>query len=84
MDEYTFISGDTTKYGKYINVAYKNTFDLPTTYSLRTINSKGYSTSACSGYQDNATSIGTFNHITFPAGLCKETANYFLQQFKKK
>jgi len=77
LDEYTFISGDTTKYGKYINVAYKNTFDLPTTYSLRTINSKSYSTSACSGYQDNKDSIGTFNHITFPAGLCKETANYF-------
>jgi len=78
LDEYTFISGDTTKYGKYINVAYKNAFLIPTANSRRTKSSNGTSGSPCSGYNDSETSIGTFEHITFPGGsTCKETANYF-------
>jgi hypothetical protein len=78
LDDYPFISGDSTKYGKYINVAYKNVFLTPTAYSRRTINNQGYSGSPCSGFNDSSISIGTFDHITFPGGTtCKENANYF-------
>jgi len=70
-------NSDGTADGKFINVAYKNSLSRPTPYSNRTKVGGTTTVTPCVGFGDNAGSIGTFGHITFPGGVCKETTNYF-------
>lgn len=73
--------GDGNADGALINVAYRNQLTMPYVGSNRgkNLGTSTYSntTDACVGLSDSENNIGTFTHITFPEGNCKETALYF-------